>query len=355
MASPDLSGFTVAVTADRRRDEQAVLFERLGLEVAMFPLVITEVEDLEALRALTLEICREPPRYLLANTGYGMRAWFGRCSEWGVLGELVDALGKGTAIAARGAKALGELRKVGLDAFYKAPEETLDEVVGRLLEEGVVGEAVLVQLHGDGPGDEIARLAAAGARVTCLSVYRTGPQGPGQGTLGPASTLASTVALGTVDAVTFTAAPALEALFAINGDERRALLAAFNGGGVVAACIGPGCAARARVLGVREPLVPEHPRLGSLASGLGAHLAKRQAVLRGDHGAVRLSGRFAETASGRRVLSPMEQRALRGLLSRGGRVSGHTLGATEAELSHLSERLDGALQASYGKWGLALF
>ena len=354
MASPDLSGFTVAVTADRRRDEQAVLLERLGLEVAMFPLVSTQAEDLEMLRALTLETCRVPPRYLLANTGYGMRTWFGWCSEWGVMRELADALRKDTAIAARGAKALGELRKAGLDAFYKAPEETLDEVVGRLLEEGVAGKDVLVQLHGEGPGDEVARLAAAGARVTCLSVYRTGAQGGGEQALALASRLASTVALGTVDAVTFTAAPALEALFATNGDERRALQAAFNGGGVVAACIGPVCAARARALGVSEPFVPEHPRLGSLASGLGAQLAKRQVVLRGDHGAVRLSGCFAETASGRQVLSPVEQRALRGLLSRGARVSGHALGATEAELSHLSDRLDGVLQGSCGEWGLAL-
>jgi uroporphyrinogen-III synthase len=354
MGSPDLSGFTVAVTADRRRDEQAVLLERLGLEVAMFPLLSTQAEDLDTLRALTLEICRLPPRYLIANTGYGMRTWFGWCSEWGVLSELVDALSNGTAIAARGAKALGELRKVGLDAFYKAPGETLDEVVGRLLEEEVAGKDVLVQLHGDGPGDELARLAVAGARVNCLSVYRTGTQGASEEALALASKLASTVALGSVDAVTFTAAPALEALFAVSEDERRALQAAFNGGGVVAACIGPVCAAKARALGVSEPLVPEHPRLGSLASGLGAHLAKRQVVLRGDHGAVRLSGRFAETASGLQVLSPVEHRALRGLLSRGGSVSSHALGATEAELSRLSERLDGVLQGSCGEWALAL-
>ena len=74
MTTPDgLQGMTVAVTADRRRDEQAVLLERLGLEVLMFPLLRTEAEDTGWLRALSEQICRQPPDYFLANTGYGMR------------------------------------------------------------------------------------------------------------------------------------------------------------------------------------------------------------------------------------------------------------------------------------------
>ena len=43
VAANDLHGFTVAVTADRRRDEQTVLLERLGAQVLMFPLLRTEL------------------------------------------------------------------------------------------------------------------------------------------------------------------------------------------------------------------------------------------------------------------------------------------------------------------------
>lgn len=359
MTSLDLAGFTVAVTADRRRDEQAVLLERIGLEAAVFPLLRTEEDDPRALRALTAGICRTPPKYLLANTGYGMRAWFGFCAEWGVLEDLVEALRPATSIAARGAKALGELRKAGLDAFYKAPGETIEEVVGRLLEEGVDGESVVVQLHGEGPGEELARLAAAGARVTYLSVYRMTT--PAQGSAGGrsrteslASRLASAVENGSIDAVTFTAAPAVEALFSVATSEREALRAAFNQRGVVAACIGPVCAAAAEGLGVEQPFVPEHPRLGSLANGLGAHLATRQILLPGRHGTARLSGRLVELPGRRQVLSPVEQRALRTLLSHGGRARGSSLPATEVELSQLSDALDGALRSDNGEWELVV-
>ena len=115
VAGPDLKGFTVAITADRRRDEQAVLMERLGLEVLMFPLLQTQPEDLASLRAQTERVVREPPDYLLANTGYGMRTWLALTAEWGLQEDLVSSLRANAAIAARGAKALGEIRKVGLD------------------------------------------------------------------------------------------------------------------------------------------------------------------------------------------------------------------------------------------------
>ena len=52
------------------------------------------------------------------------------------------------------------------------------------------------------------------------------------------------------------------------------LLDAFNSGSVVAACIGPVCAEGARAAGIEKPLVPEHPRLGSLTNALAGYLAQ---------------------------------------------------------------------------------
>ena len=202
-----LQGLTVAVTADRRRDEQAVLLERLGLEVLLFPLLRTEAEDSASLQALTRQLCRQPPDYFVANTGYGMRTWLQLAGQWGLQEPLVQVLSTRSTIAARGAKALGELRKVGLDAWYKAPGETLEEVVARLGQEDLEGASVVVQLHGEPPSTLLARLQQAGAQVTYLPVYRMTGSGAQA-----ASDLISTVLSHGTDAVTFTAAPQVDAL-----------------------------------------------------------------------------------------------------------------------------------------------
>jgi|SRR5579875_1000751 len=263
----------VAVTAGRRHDEQAALLGHLGLEVVSFPLLRTAPEGAAALQERTEQICARPPAYFVANTGYGMRSWFKMAAKWGLLEQLVNALSHESAIAARGAKALGELRKVGLDAFYKAGGGTLDEVADRLLEEDLVGKEVVVQLHGERQAPSLGRLAEAGARLGYLSVYRTA--GAGGAT---ASALVKAVVGGKVQAVTFTAAPQLQVLFEGAGPLRPALVAAFNEGGVVAACIGPVCAAEARAQGIAEPLVPPHPRLGALAKALAQRLAAQPDV-----------------------------------------------------------------------------
>src|SRR5581483_9104506 len=129
MGPSGLSGYTVAVTADRRRDEQVVLLSRLGLKVRQFPLLRTSPANQDLLRSLTRALIERPPDLLLANTGYGMRTWFGLARDWGLLENLVKALAGTTLIGARGAKSLGELRRGGLDGAYRAPSETLDEVV----------------------------------------------------------------------------------------------------------------------------------------------------------------------------------------------------------------------------------
>jgi uroporphyrinogen-III synthase len=260
VAGSELDGFTVAVTADRRRDEQTVLLERLGAQVLMFPLLRTEPADLGALRALTETIAEAAPDYFVANTGYGMRTWLQLAAEWGLQEALVEALSSASTIVVRGAKALGEIRKVGLDAVYKAPGETLEEVVDRLGEEDLSASSVVVQLHGE----------PAGA-VSYLPVYRMGGGGTDE-----AGALIDALVEGRVDVVTFTAAPQVQVLASVAEAQGRlgAVLDAFNVGGVVAACIGPVCAQGARLAGITQPLVPEHSRLGSLASALGGYLAE---------------------------------------------------------------------------------
>jgi uroporphyrinogen-III synthase len=270
MASNEQRSPRVAITADRRRDEQAVLLERLGFEIRMFPLLQTQSDGGLCLQALTERLLSAPPDYLIANTGYGMRTWFATASEQGTKEQFAQALSSATTIVARGAKALGELRKAGLEAAYRAPDETLGETVEWLLARGVAGKSVFLQLHGEPSDQTVERLRSAGAEVVCVPIYKLMA---GQGAV--ARALVQAVLDQSVDAVTFTAAPQVQALFRVAAREGRdeALLSSFNAGGVVAACIGEVCGASARTLGVKSPLVPEHSRLGSLAKALRDHFS----------------------------------------------------------------------------------
>ena len=128
----------------------------------MFPLLQTQPEDLASLRALTEQVVREPPDYLLANTGYGMRTWLALGREWGLQEDSSPPYGPKTTIAARGAKALGELRKVGLDAWYKAPGETLEEVVARLTAEDLAVGRSWCSSMASRPGPPSSTLEQAG-------------------------------------------------------------------------------------------------------------------------------------------------------------------------------------------------
>ena len=201
-----------------------------------------------------------------------MQSWLGAARDWGLYAALAEALRAGTVIVARGAKALGALRKAGLDAAYKAPGETMSEVVAWLLARDLRGVSVAVQLHGEAPGADLARLSAAGAEPIWLPVYTMSSAGRQA-----AADLVQNLLSSRLDAVTFTAAPQVEALVAAAEEMERLadVLAVFNSGMVVAACIGEVCATRAREVGLAHPLVPEHPRVGSLARALGEHFARK--------------------------------------------------------------------------------
>lgn len=340
VAGADLRGLSVAVTADRRRDEQAVMFERAGLEVFMHPLLRTAPEDEAALLALTRQLIEQPPDLFLANTGYGMRAWSALAAREGLLPQLVAALQERTVIGARGAKALGELRKVGLDAKFKASTETLGELVDWAVAQGVRAKTVVLQLHGDGPSAAAGALEAAGARVTGASVYRMADaDGGGRG-------LVDRVLSGQVDVVTFTAAPQLEALAeaASEAGQEAALAECFDLGAVIAACIGPVCAAAATALGITRPLVPEHPRLGSLAGAVVRALAPRQVRVPLAHGEALVSGWRVVLPDGEVRLDRDQQRLLRPLTAEPGQWCELTGAGARAGMAGLAALLEGAIE-----------
>src|SRR5262245_13110361 len=104
-----LEGFAVGVTADRRADEQADLLTRQGARVVHGPVIRTlALGPDEALRRATREVLDDPPDYVIANTGIGVRGWFSAAESWGWDDDLVTVLANARVVA-RGPKAAAAL------------------------------------------------------------------------------------------------------------------------------------------------------------------------------------------------------------------------------------------------------
>jgi Molybdopterin oxidoreductase/Uroporphyrinogen-III synthase HemD/Molybdopterin oxidoreductase Fe4S4 domain len=138
-----LRGFTVGITADRRSDEQAALFERLGASIFHGPAIRTLPLGAEGpLRAATETVIATPPDVLIANTGLGIRSWLGAADSWDLGGPLIEAL-HSARIYARGPKASGAAHQAGLAVVARAATERLRDVVDLVLPEMAPGRRVV--------------------------------------------------------------------------------------------------------------------------------------------------------------------------------------------------------------------
>lgn len=309
-----LAGFTVAVTAERRRDEQTVLLERRGARVVRVP-AITNVPllDDEALRAATLDCVETVPDLVVVTTGIGFRGWLEAAEGWG-LGDALRAALAPAGLIARGAKPCGAIRAAGLSELWSAGSESCEEIQERLLAEGVAGRRIAVQLHGGVQQDFVDALRAAGADVVEVSVYRYRlPDDPG-----PVRRLVEHVVAGRYDAVTFTSAPAVNALLEVADDLAPDLLRAFDGR-VLAACVGPVTAAPLVKEGV-PALVPARSRLGALVRSVTDELPRRARRLRVAGSELEIRGHAVVVDGDVRLLPPAGMTALGALAVRPGAV-----------------------------------
>lgn len=255
-----LAGYTVAVTAARRREELVGLLARRGARVVEAPAIrIVPTGDDEELLATTRACLTAPPDVVIATTGIGFRGWMEAADGWG-LGEALRAQFASSQLLPRGPKAKGAVRAAGLSEAWAPDSESTDEVLAKLLADGVAGKRVVVQLHGEPLPQMCAALRGAGAEVLEVPVYRWVPPED----VRPLQRLVEQLVAGPVDALTFTSAPAVASLLTTAGQQGRtdALLAALRGP-VLVACVGPVTAAPLVREGV--PVVqPSRARLGAL-------------------------------------------------------------------------------------------
>ncbi|GAB3963611.1 uroporphyrinogen-III synthase [Plantactinospora veratri] len=312
--SGELSGFTVGVTADRRRDELTAMLERRGARVVLAPaLRIVPLADDTELRAATRACLDNPPDVLMANTGIGMRGWLEAAEGWGLAEPLRSVLARAY-IVSRGPKARGAIRAAGLHDEWSPASESCDEVIEHLRQRGVRGQLIAMQLHGERQPECTAALEAAGASVIEVPVYRwAAPTDPA-----PLHRLVDLIAGRLVDAVTFTSAPAVTALLRAAGSSTEAVLDAMRSD-VLAACVGPVTAAPLRRYGV--PVVaPGRARLGALVRTIVDELPQRAISVKVAGHLLTLRGHAAILDGELRPLAPAPMAVLRALASTPGRV-----------------------------------
>ncbi|MET7743341.1 uroporphyrinogen-III synthase [Streptomyces sp. NPDC005385] len=266
-----LTGFTVGVTAARRRDELVALLTRRGARVVEAPaLRILPLEDDIALRRAT-ELCITAPLdYVVATTGVGWRGWMSAADGWGRGAEL-SAVCRDAVVLTRGPKATGAVRASGLGESYSPASEATDELLTWLLAQPLAGRRIAVQEHGLPLTTFSAALRERGAEVVTVPVYRWAPpEDPA-----PVRRLVESTVRREVHALAFTSAPAITAFLqtaSADGLHERVLEAMSHD--VLPVCVGPVCARP--LLDAGLPVIwPERGRLGALVRTLTETLPTR--------------------------------------------------------------------------------
>ncbi|MCB5167295.1 uroporphyrinogen-III synthase [Streptomyces bambusae] len=311
-----LSGFTVGVTAARRADELGTLLRRRGAAVQHAPaLRIVPLADDSELLAATKELIHSAPDAVVATTAIGFRGWVEAADGWGIGEDLLERL-RGAELLARGPKVKGAIRAAGLVESWSPDSESLAEVLDRLLAEGVAGRRIALQLHGEPLPGFVEALQAGGAEVVVVPVYRwLPPLDPA-----PLDRLIDAVAARTLDAVTFTSAPAAASLLG-RADERGLLPAVLDAlhGAVLAACVGPVTALPLQARGIAT-VQPERFRLGPLVSLLCTELPARTRVLSVAGRRLEIRGHAVLVGDALRPVPPAGMALLRALARRPGWV-----------------------------------
>jgi uroporphyrinogen-III synthase len=313
---PPLAGFTIGITAARRADELTALLQRRGAAVLRAPAlqIVPLTDDTELLTA-TRALVADPPDIAVATTGIGFRGWIEAAEGWGLGDELIDRLGKAVVLA-RGPKAKGAIRAAGLREEWSPESESSVEVLERLLEQGVDGRRIAVQLHGAPLRDFVESLKAAGAEVVEVPVYRWLPPAD----LTPLDRLLDACCAGALDAVTFTSAPA--AISLLDRAEQRGLTAELLHAlrrDVLPVCVGPVTAAPLEELDVTT-VWPERMRLGAMVQTLTAELPGRARRLSVAGHLLELRGQAVLVNGELRPVPPAGMALLRALAKRPGWV-----------------------------------
>lgn len=319
-AEHSLKGFSVGVTSHRRSDDLIQALERRGARVLHAPaLSIAPAAQDDQVVEDTRRILAARPDLCIVTTAYGMRRWL-EVADANGLGDQLQAVLSASLLYVRGPKARGAVRAAGLADTGIAHDETTATLVDLLLHDSggrLDGRTVAMQMHGYTDTTQLKRLRAAGARVLTVSPYRwVAPQ-----TDDRLQDLIEAICTADLDVVTFTSAPAVDALFSTAHELGRHddLVASFRRQ-VATAAVGPVTAAPLQNAGL-EPWVPERFRMGALIKLVTDNLVQRQVrTLETECGPIEIRGRSVRIAGVDIDLAPTALLLFRTLFEAGGAV-----------------------------------
>jgi uroporphyrinogen-III synthase len=252
-----LTGYTIGITAARRREELGMALERRGARIVYGPAIkIVPLADDTDMLAATRQCIAAPPDIVVVTTGIGFRGWMEAADAWGLVAPLFERL-DAAMVVTRGPKARGAVRAAGLTEAWSPESESSSEVLEYLLRMELTGRRIAVQLHGEPVPDLVQALCAAGAELVEVPVYRWVPPED----IAPLDRLIAAVSARQVDAVAFTSAPAAASFLHAIGDQGAVLDALRSD--VLACCVGPVTATPLQRADI-PTIAPDRPRLGAL-------------------------------------------------------------------------------------------
>ena len=259
----------MAITGERRAEEQAALVRNLGGVPFVCPTVRVawDPDTAEAQRWLDILLAGIDDAVFM--TGMGCARLLTHAEQAGRLDGAVQAL-RSARIVVRGSKARPVLRRHGVEVDLNPQPATTGGVLAEL-RDSLSGRRVLVQLAGPEPSPLVDGLRAAGAEVAAVCIYDYPPDAAAPA----AHPLVDAILAGEIDAVTFTSSPAVDGLVAASADrwpEVRQRMASS----LVVAAVGPVTAATLRAHGLPVHVEPAEPRMGPMMHALAELVGTRE-------------------------------------------------------------------------------
>jgi uroporphyrinogen-III synthase len=255
---PPLAGLAVLVTrAAGDADGLVAALRTAGAEPVLLPTIqIVDSDDLEALDAAIDRLQAGGYDWVVFTSQHAVKPLVQRLGERG----LPLAVMASAQIAAVGSATAAWLDQADIGVDLVPDQYTAEHVLAAMISRGMAGRRVLFP-RGDRARDRLpSGLAAAGATVDEVVVYRTVPASDAD----PA--VLDRLRSGGIDVVTLMSPSSVQSLASLLEENLHALTRAL------VACIGPVTAAAARELGLRVDVVPERSTAESLVEALADHV-----------------------------------------------------------------------------------
>ncbi len=252
-------GMRVVAFESRRATEIAELIRKQGGKPFVAPAMReTPVENTAAAFAFAERLFAGEFDTVILLTGAGTRRLNRMLATRYPEGAFADALRRVTVVA-RGPKPVAALREIGLTPAIVAPEpNTWRELLAATT--GHAGRRIAIQEYGRSNPELLAALAARGAEVTPVRVYRYDlPEDAG-----PLQEAARRLAGGKFQAALFTTAVQIEHLVRVAAEQgiETAMIEGLRK--CLIGSIGPTTTEALEEFGIHPSLEPSHPKMGLL-------------------------------------------------------------------------------------------